>query len=75
MESSDPNICPLCQKANGCGLQAGKTIEECWCQTSTFPIKQSLSEAELAGLNKACICQACVDRLKQITQLGVKEIG
>nr|WP_299804552.1 cysteine-rich CWC family protein [uncultured Shewanella sp.] len=61
--------CPLCQRANGCSVQTGHTIEQCWCSKQTFPDKslldQVLEKDKQALLNgTACICESCLESLK-----------
>ena len=50
-------VCPLCGKANQCGMATGAT--SCWCFSATVPASliEQLPEA-LRGA--ACICRDCV---------------
>ncbi|ABZ75201.1 hypothetical protein Shal_0626 [Shewanella halifaxensis HAW-EB4] len=69
------NHCPLCQGLNHCAAQSGTGIEQCWCSKQEFPDKSllvSVLEAnELVGLNgTACICEACLQRLRQLQVKG-----
>ncbi|GLX66479.1 cysteine-rich CWC family protein [Paenibacillus glycanilyticus] len=56
--------CPICKGNNQCGNLQGLPAGECWCSKETFP--KAVFERippELSG--KACVCQACLERLKQ----------
>ncbi|GIU06508.1 MULTISPECIES: cysteine-rich CWC family protein [unclassified Shewanella] len=66
--TEQPKQCPLCQRANGCSVQTGKTIEQCWCSKQSFPDKdllvQVLDRDKQALLNgTACICESCLESL------------
>ncbi|MGO4106997.1 cysteine-rich CWC family protein [Paenibacillus sp. YAF4_2] len=55
--------CPICNGSNQCGNLAGLPAGACWCSKEAFP--QAIFEnipPELLG--KACVCKACLDRLK-----------
>ncbi|CAM3548093.1 cysteine-rich CWC family protein [Paenibacillus lupini] len=55
--------CPICKEENNCGNLARLPAGACWCSKETFP--QAVFERippELAG--KACVCQACLYKLK-----------
>jgi hypothetical protein len=55
--------CPICKEENNCGNLAGLPAGACWCSKETF--QQAVFEnipPELLG--KACVCKACLDRLK-----------
>ncbi|WP_126169359.1 cysteine-rich CWC family protein [Shewanella khirikhana] len=62
---SDKSHCPLCARANGCALENGGGIDECWCRMALFP--KALPE-NLA----ACICAECAARLAKAEQLAIK---
>tara|TARA_R110000868_G_scaffold134243_2_gene346151 strand:- start:309 stop:527 length:219 start_codon:yes stop_codon:yes gene_type:complete len=50
-------ICPFCQQANQCGVNAAKG---CWCLSQTIPPRLiNLLPAKMQG--KDCICAQCVD--------------
>lgn len=58
MNEADPNPakCPLCGRANECGMAAGKGT--CWC----FDVKldpRALEKLPEAARGKACVCKAC----------------
>lgn len=51
--------CPLCGNDSGCGLEAGKPIEQCWCSRAAFPERlKTRVPAELR--ERACVCEACL---------------
>lgn len=54
----DTSVCPLCQQQNYCGVN---DTEACWCTKSKIP-EQLLEQIPVALRQKACICQACVDK-------------
>lgn len=64
--------CPLCQTSNQCALNANQEIEACWCKSVKFPPKSVLIEKQLDG--SACICQGCLERIKQELALGLKRV-
>jgi hypothetical protein len=53
--------CPLCNKDNQCGLEAGQTIEACWCSKAVFP-KGILELVPEEQQEKSCICKSCLER-------------
>jgi hypothetical protein len=58
--------CPLCQQANLCAATTNTPIEDCWCQGQTFPPKATLANSMQSSLlDAACICQSCLESLKQ----------
>lgn len=59
-KASDPKRCPLCHGNNECELEAGGSINDCWCITTT--VAQELRDrvpADKAG--RACICRHCAE--------------
>ncbi|BAJ03707.1 cysteine-rich CWC family protein [Shewanella violacea] len=66
------STCPLCQRQNACAVIQAKSISECWCSQVTFPAKEKLRQ-ELLNLT-SCICQACIEKLKQEADLGIKRL-
>ncbi|QFU25168.1 cysteine-rich CWC family protein [Shewanella eurypsychrophilus] len=64
--------CPLCQRANGCAVNQGGSISECWCSEVSFPSREQIPESQLA--NNTCICRTCIEKLKQEELLGIKRI-
>ena len=55
----NPAICPLCTKANKCGLVDGGNT--CWCfSTSLAPPALERVPVEQQGLS--CICRECGTR-------------
>lgn len=51
--------CPLCGNDSGCGLEAGKPIEACWCSRAAFP--EQLKKRVPAELReRACVCETCL---------------
>ncbi|MCB1689286.1 MAG: cysteine-rich CWC family protein [Halioglobus sp.] len=49
--------CPLCGGDNQCAIAAGKSGEDCWCQTATISAEARAKAAGSAG--EQCICRAC----------------
>ncbi|QGQ98080.1 hypothetical protein EHS13_25930 [Paenibacillus psychroresistens] len=56
--------CPICNKDSQCGVEAGQTIEACWCSKAVFP-QEIFDQIPLDLKGKACICKACLDKFKQ----------
>ncbi|NIK67165.1 MULTISPECIES: cysteine-rich CWC family protein [unclassified Paenibacillus] len=56
--------CPICKGSNRCGNLQGLPAGACWCSKEFFPQKVfEQIPSELMG--KACVCQACLERLKR----------
>ncbi|WP_272944754.1 cysteine-rich CWC family protein [Gorillibacterium massiliense] len=63
-EQENASTCPLCGKANQCGLMTPGSEEACWCMKVTFPPEIfELVPPELR--DKSCICKDCLDSFKQ----------
>ncbi|MGH1449492.1 MAG: cysteine-rich CWC family protein [Pseudomonadaceae bacterium] len=63
-----PNtLCPLCQSANKCAPAAEGSFDvPCWCQSER--ISQEARERVPADtVRSACLCQACVVRLNNLS--------
>ncbi|MFT5704914.1 MAG: hypothetical protein ACI8SK_000867 [Shewanella sp.] len=71
-EQTDSMLCPLCQTSNKCALTTNQEIEACWCMTAKFPPKPALLEKQLDG--NSCICQDCLNKMKEELALGLKRI-
>jgi len=52
----DPRFCPLCGKANGCGMAEGKTT--CWCFETKIP-KSVLARVPAEAEDRVCVCASC----------------
>lgn len=52
-------ICPVCGKANGCYMVAGKDPSACWCMTTKVP-KDLLATIPAEKRGKSCVCKECV---------------
>jgi hypothetical protein len=55
--------CPICNKDNQCGVEAGQAIEACWCSKADFP-KELFAQVSKEQLGKSCICKSCLDKWK-----------
>ncbi|WP_372873064.1 cysteine-rich CWC family protein [Shewanella sp.] len=62
---SEKSQCPLCERANLCAFETGKSIEDCWCHYAHFPKK-------LPERPDACLCADCVARLAKAERLALK---
>ncbi|WP_091187483.1 cysteine-rich CWC family protein [Paenibacillus catalpae] len=56
--------CPICKEDNKCGNLAGIPAGSCWCSKETFP-QVVFEQIPPEWLGKACVCQACLHKLKQ----------
>jgi len=56
----DDSICPLCQSNNQCGIDSKSP---CWCTKEGIP-RELISQVPTELKNKACICQACINKFK-----------
>ncbi len=56
--------CPICGNDSGCGLEAGKRIEACWCYRVSFP-EQLKTRVPAELRERACVCRACVEAALQ----------
>ncbi len=65
-------LCPLCQRGNGCAVNLGGGIGECWCNEVDFPSKEQVAIPLLS--KSSCICRDCIEKLKQEELLGIKRI-
>lgn len=68
MNREEAKFCPLCQANNKCGVN---DKEPCWCMKEKIPTELIEKVPSLAR-NKACICQACVEKyhfknIKEVT--------
>ena len=76
VENDEPQaqstLCPLCQTSNQCALTTKQEIESCWCKTAEFPPKSALLAKQLNG--NTCICQDCLEKIKQELVLGLKRV-
>lgn len=54
----DSSFCPLCQAKNQCGI---KGSEPCWCTKEKVP-EALIAQVPDESLNKACVCQACIQK-------------
>jgi len=52
----DPRLCPLCGKANACGMAEGRTA--CWCLATKIP-KGVLARVPAEAEAQACVCASC----------------
>ncbi|NRB24356.1 cysteine-rich CWC family protein [Shewanella sp.] len=66
------DLCPLCQQSNTCAVESGEPIDACWCTRVTFPPKNAMLGAMPAS--SSCICEACIDKLNQQVELGIKRL-
>ena len=57
MPDSDPKLCPLCHRPNGCGIA---DFANCWCRSTPVP-RELLATLPADQRNRACICRACVE--------------
>lgn len=58
MSLADPSICPLCLRANECGMVKGSA--ECWCETVTIPA--AVLERVPEPLKRTvCVCRRCAE--------------
>ncbi|MGV0960297.1 MAG: cysteine-rich CWC family protein [Limnohabitans sp.] len=67
--STDPCLCPLCGKPNGCAMASAEGVtrtQPCWCVRENFSA-QLLQRVPEPAKNRACICQACVQNAAQTT--------
>ncbi len=57
-ESTQPDVCPRCQRPNHCALAKAPAERpaECWCVARSFP-RELLDSAPPT----ACICERCLD--------------
>lgn len=67
----DPAVCPLCGKANTCGMAGGSAGAGgvCWCVAETFPAAL-LAQLPQPARGKACICYECVRRFEMKAAAG-----
>ena len=72
MTQTSATFCPLCRNKNLCAVSANRSIDECWCQTASFPPKAAVKELELDG--KSCICKSCLEKIKQELELGITRL-
>ncbi|MFC5532333.1 cysteine-rich CWC family protein [Cohnella yongneupensis] len=61
--------CPICGNDSGCGMEAGKAAEDCWCSKAKFP-PRTLALVPGALRDKACICQSCLARAEEAGDNG-----
>lgn len=57
---TNPLICPLCHKPNGCAYAAGKPHTKCWCMSLSVP-EELLTRIPDEQRRKSCVCKACVN--------------
>ncbi|SEL86431.1 Cysteine-rich CWC [Colwellia chukchiensis] len=58
MSSQESQLCPLCQQANHCAVNANTP---CWCVN--HEVKPALlAQVPSAMANKVCICQQCIEK-------------
>jgi len=69
MTSNDPSRCPLCGKENQCAVTSGRPPEECWCMNLSVP-QALLEEIPHELRRKACVCEHCVRKFLQSTQMN-----
>ncbi len=50
--------CPICARANGCGVAQGGANGACWC-FSVQVSRELLDWVEARGLNGRCLCADC----------------
>lgn len=55
---TDPSLCPLCHRPNGCAMAAGLPPESCWCMNVTVS-DQALAALPSSEIGTRCICRQC----------------
>ncbi|WP_189417457.1 cysteine-rich CWC family protein [Cellvibrio zantedeschiae] len=58
MDTSTQQLCPLCNKPNGCALANDKEASQCWCMSVKINA-EALAKLKTPQKNFACICQQC----------------
>ncbi|WP_083700289.1 cysteine-rich CWC family protein [Shewanella sp. UCD-KL12] len=71
-QKGNQTLCPLCQSSNECAVNSGGDINACWCSKVSFPSKEIVAKSLLS--KNTCICRACIEKLKQEEQLGIKRV-
>lgn len=56
-------VCPLCGRANDCGMVKSPD-KPCWCTNEVFP-KELLEQVPEELKHKACICYRCLKEFRQ----------
>ncbi|MBW1869649.1 MAG: cysteine-rich CWC family protein [Deltaproteobacteria bacterium] len=59
-------MCPLCSGPNQCALAADPSVNECWCESVTFP-RELLDQIPSDAVRKTCVCQKCLFEYQEST--------
>jgi len=59
----NPARCPICNQANHCAMLEPNqpSAEQCWCHSALFS-SDILKQLNSSAINKACICQNCLQK-------------
>ncbi|QDE32661.1 cysteine-rich CWC family protein [Shewanella polaris] len=76
---STAQTCPLCQQANDCAMVQGLDISACWCAKQPLHMPSVIAQNKtinfLAGFpDNQCICQSCMLKLMQQSDIDPVEI-
>lgn len=58
-------ICPICQQANICAVDAGKDPLTCWCMLTKIP-KGLLEQIPKEQRGQSCVCQSCITHYNEL---------
>jgi hypothetical protein len=67
----NPEVCPVCGKANLCAMELAKTTGEpqgpCWCTQVNFSA-EALSRIPAGARGSACLCADCAVAGRDVLQ-------
>jgi len=66
------SICPLCEKANACGLEEDQS--PCWCMADNIEFSEDLLDQVPEALrNESCICERCLRTFNSVNRANKAE--
>ncbi|RMA81019.1 cysteine-rich CWC family protein [Umboniibacter marinipuniceus] len=67
MSVVNPAECPLCQRANACGVDQSR----CWCmnyQVDHLKLEEALSGGVEPIVTQSCVCESCLARIADLVK-------